>query len=122
MFFKYIYENEDGFKCFDRYFEYIKSIKDNNPIDLFRFVSDKNRYNLSSKHSLHDSWLDSLVIREKSTEGISHKQLIDIEIDLLGPHHDRKFRLIYKDVQGYRLDMAIHSGITRRNDLLCHEF
>ena len=120
--FKYIYDDDNGIPVFEEYFEYLQSIKEVIGDELFNFAIDINRYNLTSKHSLHDSWLKSVQINDSigSSRGTGFTET-DILIQLLGPHHDRLFHLIYKDVKKYNLNKPEKNIPANNYDLLCHE-
>lgn len=116
--FRYIYENELGFVCFDRYFDYLESIKDRLEIPVYEFFSDIERYSVDSKKSLHDAWVD--LIQVEQVDG-GRAENLSVKIVLLGPFHDRRFEISYFNVAGFSL---VHAGIRRRNgrqDLLAHE-
>lgn len=119
MFFKYIYENDLGFTTYDKYFNYIRSLEGYIPNSLFLFASDENRYNLSSKKSLHDSIMESLIIENvNNNSGIQ----TNIELSLLGAQHDRRFVLKYIDISTYNIHKPLTDPVPRHDDLLCHEF
>lgn len=119
--FKYIYEDENDITCFDKYFEYIESIKQELPTDLYEFASDVDRYNLSNKKSLHDAWLKSLIVNEGNVTPDSNDSVTKIEIELLGHSHDRVFKLTYNKVTQYYLNKKEHERISKHDDLLAHE-
>jgi len=86
------YEGED----FEKYLEYLGTIKGKLPRDIFEFISDPNRHDFG-EDSLHDSWL-------KSVE-CSHNfetRTADITLTLLGAYHDRIFRLNFRNVSQYK--------------------
>lgn len=111
--FKYIYEDENEVTCFDKYFDYIETIKDDLSLELYQFASDCERYELSNKKSLHDSWLKSLVINEG--------EVSNVEIELLGNNHDRLFKLYYSEVKQYYFNKKECIRLSKQDDLLVHE-
>jgi hypothetical protein len=119
--FNYIYEDEEGIICFDRYFEYLDKIKNIIPDDLYGFASDKERYSLHSKGSLHDSWLVSLVLSVDNPAKTSEQCLTNVRIKLLGPYHDRIYELFYVNVKRYLFANESTLHVLARSDLLFHE-
>lgn len=116
--FIYIYENEMGFVCFDRYFEYLLSIKDMLPPSTYEFFSDIERYSLDSKKTLHDAWIEMIKIAQI---GVGRNEDISIGIDLLGPSHDLGFEIVYSGVVGFNLKLAGARRRPGRQDLMGHE-
>ena len=95
---------------FEKYLEYLDTIKEKLPKDLFEFVSDSNRHDLYEK-SLHDSWV-------KSVE-CSHNfetRTADITLILLGAYHDRIFRLCFHNVSQYKISQQMFD-----KDLITYE-
>lgn len=115
--FRYIYESEFDL-CIDRYLDYLAGLKGTIDDDLYTFLSDSGRYDLS-KTSLHDSWLRRLSLN--SFELAERRMTQNLHLELLGPYHDRIFHLHYTDILGY----SISQRPRRRPghpDLLMHEF
>lgn len=120
--FKYIHEDSNCITVYDEYFKYIDSVKSDLSDELYEFSSNVNRYDLSSPESLHDSWLRSLQVQDTIQEdGGINKAITAIEIELLGPHHDRVFCLKYTEVKSYIFDKPIKNIPVNHYDLLCHE-
>ena len=103
-----VYEGEN----FVKYIEYLNTIKDKLPNDLFEFVSDSTRHDLNEE-SLHDSWLKSLECRHDFDT-----QAAEITIILLGNCHDREFCLHFEKVSQYKLFQQL-TAISR--DLITYE-
>lgn len=119
--FKYIYENDSGFFCYDKYFKYIEEIKHKMPLSVYNLASDRERYDISSKKSLHDSWLISLIISCTDSAQEPSKCVTSITLKLLGPFHDRIYTICYEDVNEYSLAKKKAKRNDRHNDLLHHE-
>ena len=92
---------------FVEYMEYLNTIKKDIPIELYNFVSDKDRHDLSDT-SLHDTWIEEIHFNnnfetEKSNMGIT----------LFG--ENRKFKLYFNE--------TIQSKIEQNNymDLITYE-
>ena len=63
-----IYQNELGITKFNKYFSYLKDIR--NKIDpyIYEFFSDERKYQLRGERTLHDSWIqDFKISRELKT-------------------------------------------------------
>lgn len=121
---KYIYDDHNGFTIFHKYFEYIYSIKEKLSDDLYHFASDENRYNLHSKGSLHDSWIDTFHINYSSDDTSSAiaigKRTKHAHLKLLGPYHDRFHQFTYSNVKGLSFK-NLYSARVGHDDLLYFE-
>lgn len=106
------------------YWDYLKSVKDWMPAHAWQFASNSENHDLTSPNSLHDSWFEYLKISERSVADRKCRAL-DVELCLLGPRHDRRIYLLYKDVLSYALsgakDFAGSPLQTPHGDLLVHE-
>lgn len=119
--FKFIYENGAGFTAYDRYFKYIEDIKHLLPDHIYAIASDKDRYDISNKKSLHDSWVKSIEICYINLLCNNNKPQIDITLDLLGAYHDRSFKIVYKNVHEYLIERKTPLLRANMDDLLMHE-
>ena len=117
---KFIKQDERGFTSFDNYFAYIASIKERLDERLFAFASDPSRYDLNSKGSLHDAWIQSMQIEADHGYNGKHVDRSDISLTLLGPFHDRLHVLQYFDVKWSSINLQF-GGQNRHKDLLLHE-
>ena len=121
---KYLRQDEHYTWQLDPYLSYVASASQGWPDDL-KDLASLRRLDLSPRESLHDAWLQSSSIdlgdlRQGQAE-------TSIEVLLLGPYHDRRFRLRYLGVVQYRLDsqpvrddLLVHE-LHREDDLWCHE-
>jgi hypothetical protein len=91
------YEDEN----FEKYLEYLDTIKDKLSKDTFEFISDPNRHDFSEQ-SLHDSWL-------KSFECSSNFEtnMIEIFLTLIGANFDREFKFSFRGVSQYKIFQQI---------------
>ena len=107
------------------YRRYLDSVRDALPEEVYRFASDMRHYDQASPQTLHDAWLDSLVVREQASGDRREIRRLAVDIDLLGPFHDRRIRLRYRGVRAYRFDARQPDGTrwthTAHGDLLMHE-
>ncbi len=111
---------------FTRYAAYIESIRDKLPAHIYSFASDPRYFDLSSHSSLHDAWLESLIVREASSGQRHEIRRLEIALCFLGPFHDRHIHLNYTGVTRYtfttppRYDDPRYEH-TAHGDLLTHE-
>lgn len=92
------------YKLFDEYLKYMKENKDSFPSHVYDFAVDVNRHNLSSPHSLHDSWITSIIIKENRKSERPFDPNMTIEIEFLGQMHDRNIILRYSNVESYSFE------------------
>lgn len=123
---EYIINAETEGIDFTRYFAYITTIRGKIPEHVFCFASDSRYFDLSSQSSLHDSWLESLTIREVAHGERKEIRRMEVSICLLGPFHDRRIHLHYRGVTHYTFRASSHDGDERldqtaHGDLITHE-
>lgn len=113
----YIYE-KNNICYFDKYFQYLDSIRNEIPENLVELVCDHSRYELTNPRSFHDAWLKEISIIESGcNSGLS------IHIKLLGQMHDRYFDLSYLSVSSYLFSgNHLKTNSNCHGDLLLHEF
>ncbi|HSY17557.1 MAG TPA: hypothetical protein VK815_04445 [Candidatus Acidoferrales bacterium] len=83
------------------YEKYIQSIRQKLPEHIYAFAVNPNNYNFGSHSSLHDSWLESLVVKETAAGNRNEIRKLEVEITLFGPFHDRRIHLRYTGVTQY---------------------
>ena len=123
---KYILNKDDNSINFEPYATYLETIKAKLPTHVFEFASNPKFYNLSSRSSLHDAWLEYLTISEPSTGERNEVRKLEIIIMLLGPCHDRNIQLKYFNVEKYDFSSPARPGEPRfthtaHGDLHTHE-
>jgi hypothetical protein len=123
---KYIYDGGEWMINFDRYAAYLESVRGQLPAHVYAFAADPNHFNLNSRSSLHDAWLEKLCVVEPATGSRSEVRAIEIHLRLLGPFHDRYINLVYTGVSMYDLGAPARPGEPRfthtaHGDLLTHE-
>jgi hypothetical protein len=111
---------------FDRYRAYIGSIRSKLPAHVYAFASNPEHFNLESRSSLHDAWLETLTLREAASGERNHIRILEINICLLGHYHDRRIHLAYTGVTQYSFVMPPRHGHPRykhtaHGDLFTHE-
>lgn len=115
---KYIHDNEQGLTTFDGYFAYLESIRAQLPPHVFAFAKNPEHYDLRSRSSLHDAWVEFLEVYEAS-DGERQNRATGIRICLLGAYHDRRIHLEYKEVKSY--SFSSENAARGHGDLLAHE-
>jgi hypothetical protein len=95
--------DEPGIR-YGRYLDYLQTIKNALPENIYAFASDEKYFMLNSPHSLHDAWLNSLEIRETRDKERVLEPIVGLTVKLLGQTHDRVIILEYEDVSEYRLE------------------
>jgi len=122
---EYIYKKPGEIDWFE-YENYIHSIRAKLPEHIYAFASNPDHFNLESHSSLHDSWLESLVINEVASGERSEIRQLEVKVDLLGPFHDRRIHLHYFGVAQYSFNTPPRYGDSRyqhagHGDLFTHE-
>lgn len=106
------------------YFNYLASIRETMPPEVLQFALDQRNYDLTSHQSLHDAWLEWILISEPATGARSEIRSTQIECRFLGPYHDQFIEIKYLGVNAYKLISADQSATNRavaHGDLLMHE-
>lgn len=124
------------FETFESYRKYLDAHKNEFPEHIFEFAANEDRHNLTSPHSLHDSWLSSLCIREQRNLDEGKAAWPGIEICLLGQMHDRNINLVYSNVHSYEIsgtknpynwadtfhgDVSTHTIVVHSQSTFTHE-
>ena len=112
------------YESFDDYKNYIEANKDKLASHVYEFAIDINRHNLDSQHSLHNSWMTSITIKENRNKKRPFDPEPKIEIKLLGQMHDRDIILSYSGIENYQikgLKNPYNWADTYQGDISCHE-
>ncbi len=96
---------DDGTINVDPYFAYLNTIKEQLPPGAPSFALKREHYTLWDRETLHDAWVEFVTIREPATGERSEHRHLQIDVCLLGPHHDRRIWLTYQHVKSYTLRM-----------------
>lgn len=100
---KYILTEERGEILYGKYLEEFSKIRHKFPDEVVQFVEDENRFCLQAGESLHDAWIESLVVRERRSLG-DVASGCEISLELLGQLHDRRIVLCYREVKAYSVE------------------
>lgn len=90
---------------FDRYYDYLRSIRDALPTDTYDLATGAWHYDAQDHWSLHDSWVEEVSIREEMVDAVRRRRALTITIRLLGPYHDGHAWLHYRGVHRYRIEL-----------------
>jgi hypothetical protein len=116
---KFVHQNSAGIWQLDRYFEYLGIVRERLAPHVAAFALPAERYSLDSPHSLHDAWLEALIVEELAAGGRGEQRNTRITARLLGAYHDRWHELTYSGVRRYRVEAGAAQG--GHSDLLVHE-
>lgn len=97
-------KSEDVATLYERYRQYLHSIKDRVPAAAYSFATADWHYNPQDHRCPHDSWLESLTICEPAVGERLESREIEIRACLLGAFQDGHIELTYKRVKSYSLD------------------
>jgi len=99
------------------YWLYLESVRDEMPSHIHAFASAAEHHDLSSPSSLHDAWLEQLIVEERPA--LERRRGVQISAQFIGPHHDRHITLAYSEVSFYELRGPEAASI--HGDILVHE-
>ena len=91
-------------KGFDDYAEYLASVAGRFPVGALEFAQADWHYDTTDPRCPHDSWLETLEIKEKSIEPSGSQRIVAITATFLGAYHDGTFTLSYSNVSHYCFD------------------
>jgi hypothetical protein len=110
---KYVeFDPRSGAVTLDAYFEYLRSVRQEFPADLYSYAANREHYSLDGRNTLHDAWLIGVQFGYRAQE---------VVLAFLGAWQDRKHVLTYVGVEGYTLDLDVKYQAGDR-DIRVHEF
>jgi len=112
---------------FEKYFEYLKSEKEQFPKSAYQLATSDWYYDPRDPKCPHDSWLINLSIGESGTGERNEIRSKDIKVKLLGAYHDGHINLHYQKVRRYALGhqpnvTATDQSLQGHGDWLYDEF
>jgi hypothetical protein len=114
-------DSNDGLR-FDDYFQYVESVRHQLSPEAYSFASNFDHYDLQSKTSLHDSWVQSVHIEESASGSRNEARQLGIRVSLLGPYHDRVLMLFYDNVSEYAINAKCSvAQAVAHGDIFTHE-
>jgi hypothetical protein len=87
--------------AFKRYHKYLESVRASLPASPYEFAAAPWHYDHNDHRCPHDSWVESVVIRENSSGSRHEIREIEIVVRLLGAYHDGYLELVYTGVVSY---------------------
>ena len=88
---------------FDRYYSYLKSVREDMPQNAYSFAIADWHYDHSDPRCPHDGWLETLIVKEPSSGERNELREVEIRVELLGAFHDGLIELTYPGVRSYLL-------------------
>jgi hypothetical protein len=89
---------------------YVESIRSKLPTHVYSFVCNPSYFNLDSRSSLHDAWLEKLMVRETANgERRQNSPARDTALPVW-PYHDRWIHLNYTGVTQYSFHTPLNTG------------
>ena len=98
-----------------RYREYLESIRAQLPTNIYELATANWKFDFRDHRCLHDSWVDSVVVREVSDPEEEADRSTELAVSLRGAYHDGHTSLIYRGVSNYALQLR--SSLDERTNL-----
>ena len=118
---RFIYDDENGVTRFDRYFEYLVQVSGRMPAALSEFALDPRRYELTGPLTLHDAWLETLLLDQSYEPNSNSLASRSVRVRLLLANQNR-LDLDYRDVTCVEYSAIPSQWPDKAKDLLVHEF
>ena len=112
----HISQGEEEYQL-EPYLDYLQRIQTRLPEGARSFASASWHYDLTHRKCPHDSWLETVALRELSQGSRKEIRRLEIVATFLGSFHDGVFDIVYRDVQSYSL--VLPEG-KRRNATVAH--
>jgi len=96
----------DVVAAFERYREYLQSVRDSFPASAFELASSEWYFTPSDHRCPHDSWLEEVVLSESSSASRPEQRSTSIRVRLRAAHHDDFIEFHYPQVFRYFLDSS----------------
>ena len=95
---------EESEALFERYYEYLESVKERMPREAYSFAAADWHYDHDDPRCPHDAWVETLVVAEVASGTRAEIRDLEIRVRLLGAWHDGHIDLTYTKVQSYLFD------------------
>lgn len=95
---------EESADLFERYYEYLESVKERIPGEAYSFAAADWHYDHNDPRCPHDAWVEELVVAEVASGPKAEIRDLEIRVRLLGAWHDGHIELTYTKVQSYLFD------------------
>jgi hypothetical protein len=73
---------EEGADRFEKYYEYLESVKERMPREAYSFVAADWHYNHNDPRSPHDAWVETLVVAEVASGPKAEIRDLEIRVRL----------------------------------------
>jgi hypothetical protein len=103
---------QTGVVSWDAYFDYLGSVRNDFPAELYSYAANREHYSPDGRNSLHGAWLIGVQLGYRAQ---------DVVLAFLSVWHDRKHVLTYTGVESYALNIEVEYSAGDR-DILAHEF
>jgi hypothetical protein len=100
---------------YENYYKYLDSIKNRLSLNVYEFAKADWHYDPMNHKCPHDSWLESLEIKESSVDGNVRVRSNSINVVLLGAYHDGKISIKYNDVVNYSFERNVAAADSNPN-------
>jgi len=97
-----ISQSEEGYQL-EAYLDYLQRMQTRLPEGARSFALAPWHYDFTHRKCPHDSWLETVALRELPEGSRKEIRRLEIAATFLGSFHDGVFDLIYRDVQSYSL-------------------
>ena len=94
---------EEVARALQEYRNFLISAKARLPTSAYEFATAPWHYNYEDRRCPHDSWVESIMIREPSSGSREEFRDLEIVVRLLGAFHDGYLELVYTGVWSYSL-------------------
>ncbi len=116
-----ITRDEDGWQL-EGYFRYLDSVKAKLPSNAYSFAAAAWHYDPTDHRCPHDSWVESLLIKEvHHGQESNNSRALEMHLRLLGAYHDGYLELVYKKVRAYSIVADRTSSDVAHGDWLIDE-
>lgn len=89
------------------YLQFVRENADKYPPNAWGFALASWHYDTRDSRCPHDSWIESISIKEiTQQDSNSNSRIINISIKLLGAYHDGFIVLHYTNVRNYKMDLS----------------
>lgn len=106
---------------YETYYTYLESIKDSIPKSAYLFATASWHYNHEDPRCPHDSWVETVTVRELSSGERQQIRSTQIFIRLLGAFHNGYIELTYEHVHSYSINQLFTNPPYGHGDWLIDE-
>ena len=104
-----------------RYREYLESIRNQLPANIYQFAVADWKLDFRDHRCLHDSWIESVTVREVPSVEEENDRQTEVALRLQGAFHDGDTTLVYRGVCNYEMRLRGRVDGRRNAGLRRHE-